>query len=100
MKDFFFFFLCVQITNSCKSVYRSQIPVNPSFYLSFKNTKNLFIHIALIPIGDLLEISQHFKKCPLHSPVAKGHRLVVIATRAMMRDERNHSVIVDYLAPA
>ena len=30
----------------------------------FKNTKNLFIHIARIPIGDLLEISQHFKNVP------------------------------------
>ena len=29
----------------------------------FQNT-NLFIHIALIPLGDLLEISQHFKMSP------------------------------------
>ena len=33
-------------------------------YIYFKNTKNLFIHIALIPLGDLLEISQHFKMSP------------------------------------
>ena len=33
-------------------------------YVYFKNTKNLFIHIALIPLGDLLEMSQHFKMSP------------------------------------
>ena len=71
-----------------------------SLYIYFKNTKNLFIHIALIPLGDLLEIFTTFLKCPLHSPVAKGYRLVVIATRAMMRAERNHNVIVYYLAAA
>ena len=67
-----------------------------SFY--FKNAKNLFIHIA--PYPDRRFSSRYhniLKKCPLHSPVAKGYRLVVIATRAMVCDERNHSLIVNYL---
>ena len=29
-------------------------------YIYFKNTKNLFIHIAHIPLGDLLEIFTTF----------------------------------------
>ena len=39
-------------------------------------------------------------KMSLHSPVAKGYRLVVIATRAMVCDTRAHCLILDYLASA
>ena len=64
----------------------------------FKNTKNLFIHIALIPIGDIPRVHPNILKCLHYSPVAKG--LVGIATRAMVRTERNHHVIVYPLASA
>ena len=64
----------------------------------FKNTKNLFIHIALIPIGDIPRVHPNILKCLHYSPVAKG--LVVIATRAMMRTEHNHHVILYPLAYA
>ena len=50
----------------------------------FKNTKNLFIHIALIPEGDNPRVNPNILKCLLHSPVAKGYRLVVIASRAIV----------------
>ena len=64
----------------------------------FKNTKNLFIHIALIPIGDIPRVHPNILKCLHYLPVAKG--LVVIATRATVRTERNHHVIVYPLASA
>ena len=50
----------------------------------FKNTVNLLIHIARIPIGDSPRVNPNILKCLLHSPVAKGYRLVVIASRAMV----------------
>ena len=40
----------------------------------FKNTVNLFIHIARIPIGDSPRVHPNILKCLLHSPVAKGYR--------------------------
>ena len=69
-----------------------------AYFAYFKNTKNLFIHIALIPIGDIPRVHPNILKCLHYSPVAKG--LVVIATRAMMRTERNHHVILYPLAYA
>ena len=52
-------------------------------YVYFKNTKNLFIHIALIPLGDLLEISQHFKMSP---PFASSEGVSVSGDRYQSDD--------------
>ena len=64
----------------------------------FKNTKNLFIHIALIPEGDNPRVNPNILKCLLHSPVAKGYRLVVIASRAMVCKTPTHYLILNSLA--
>ena len=67
-------------------------------YMYFKNTKNLFIHIALIPEGDNPRVNPNILKCLLHSPVAKGYRLVVIASRAMVCKTPTHYLILNSLA--
>ena len=59
----------------------------------FQNT-NLFIHIARIPIGDSPRVHPNILKCLLHSPVAKGYRLVVIATRAMVCKTPTYYLII------
>ena len=64
----------------------------------FKNTKNLFIHIALIPEGDNPRVNPNILKCLLHSPVAKGYRLVVIASRAMVCKTPTYYLILNSLA--
>ena len=64
----------------------------------FKNTKNLFIHIALIPEGDNPRVNPNILKCLLHSPVAKGYRLVVIASRAIVCKTPTHYLILNSLA--
>ena len=56
---------------------------NLLFSIFFKNTKNLFIHIALIPLGDLLEISQHFKMSP---PFASSEGVSVSGDRYQSDD--------------
>ena len=66
----------------------------------FKNTKNLFIHIALIPEGDNPRVNPNILKCLLHSPVAKGYRLVVIASRAMVCKTPTYYLILNSLASA
>ena len=40
--------------------------------LQFKNTKNLFIHIAHYPVRRFLRDIPTFLKCPLHSLVGEG----------------------------
>ena len=65
---------------------------------SFKNTKNLFIHIALIPEGNNPRVNPNILKCLLHSPVAKGYRLVVIASRAMVCKTPTYYLILNSLA--
>ena len=67
-------------------------------YIYFKNTKNLFIHIALIPEGDNPRVNPNILKCLLHSPVAKGYRLVVIASRAMVCKTPTYYLILNSLA--
>ena len=69
-----------------------------SIYLSFKNTVNLFIHIARISIGDSPRVHPNILKCLLHSPVAKGYRLVVIASRAMVCKTPTYYLILYPLA--
>ena len=64
----------------------------------FKNTKNLFIHIALIPEGDNPRVHPNILKCLLHSPVAKGYRLVVIASGAMVCKTPTYYLILYPLA--
>ena len=64
----------------------------------FKNTKNLFIHIALIPEGDNPRVNPNILKCLLHSPVAKGYRLVVIASRAIVCKTPTYYLILNSLA--
>ena len=66
----------------------------------FKNTVNLFIHIARIPIGDSPRVHPNILKCPLHSPVAKGYRLVVIASRTMVCKTPTYYLILESLAYA
>ena len=66
--------------------------------VSFKNTKNLFIHIALIPEGDNPRVNPNILKCLLHSPVAKGYRLVVIASRAIVCKTPTYYLILNSLA--
>ena len=60
--------------------------------------RNLFIHIARIPIGDSPRVHPNILKCSLHSPVAKGIRLVVFATRAMVCETPTHYLILNSLA--
>ena len=60
--------------------------------------RNLFIHIARIPIGDSPRVHPNILKCSLHSPVAKGIRLVVFATGAMVFDTPTHYLILNPLA--
>ena len=62
--------------------------------------RNLFIHIARIPIGDSPRVHPNILKCSLHSPVAKGIRLVVFATRAMVFETPTHYLILNPLALA
>ena len=69
-----------------------------SLPLYFKNTKNLFIHIALIPEGDNPRVNPNILKCLLHSPVARGYRLVVIASRAMVCKTPTYYLILNSLA--
>ena len=69
------------------------------FHISRIRT-NLFIHIARIPIGDSPQVHPNILKCSLHSPVAKGIRLVVFATRAMVCDTPTHYLILNSLASA
>ena len=71
----------------------------PGMYY-FKNTVNLFIHIARIPIGDSPRVNPNILKCLLHSPVAKGYRLVVIASRAMVCKTPTYYLILYPLAYA
>ena len=66
----------------------------------FKNTVNLFIHIARIPIGDSPRVHPNILKCPLQSPVAKGYRLVVIASRAIVCKTPTYYLILESLAYA
>ena len=66
----------------------------------FKNTVNLFIHIARIPIGDSPRVHPNILKCLRHSPVAKGYRLVVIASRAMVCKTPTYYLILYPLAYA
>ena len=73
-------------------------PPPPPFAFSFKNTKNLFIHIALIPEGDNPRVNPNILKCLLHSPVARGYRLVVIASRAMVCKTPTYYLILNSLA--
>ena len=74
--------------------------VNNQRFFNFKNTVNLFIHIARIPIGDSPRVHPNILKCPLHSPVAKGYRLVVIASRAMVCKTPTCYLILESLAYA
>ena len=60
--------------------------------------RNLFIHIARIPIGDSPRVHPNILKCSLYSPVAKGIRLVVFATRAMVCETPTHYLILNPLA--
>ena len=69
-------------------------------YIYFKNTVNLFIHIARIPIGDSPRVHPNILKCLLHSPVAKGYRLVVITSRAMVCKTPTYHLILESLAYA
>ena len=69
-------------------------------FVHFKITVNLFIHIARIPIGDSPRVHPNILKCLLHSPVAKGYRLVVIASRAMVCKTRTYYLILYPLAYA
>ena len=78
----------------CMCVYMCDIYI----YIYFKNTKNLFIHIALIPEGDNPRVNPNILKCLLHSPVAKGYRLVVIASRAMVCKTPTYYLILNSLA--
>ena len=71
-------------------------PGSLPFY--FKNTKNLFIHIALIPVGDNPRVNPNILKCLLNSPVAKGYRLVVIASRAIVCKTPTYYLILNSLA--
>ena len=41
-------------------------------YIYFKNTKNLFIHIAHYPGGDNPRVNPNILKCPFHSLVGEG----------------------------
>ena len=66
--------------------------------VDFKNTKNLFIHIARILEGDNPRVNPNILKCLLHSPVAKGYRLVVIASRAMVCKTPTYYLILNSLA--
>ena len=68
--------------------------------INFKNTINLFIHIARISIGDSPRVHPNILKCLLHSPVAKGYRLVVIASRAMVCKTPTYYLILYPLAYA
>ena len=70
------------------------------FNRCFKNTVDLFIHIARIPIGDSPRVHPNILKCLLHSPVAKGYRLVVIASRAMACKTPTYYLILYPLAYA
>ena len=79
---------------------RSTGPQMASGDPSFKNTKNLFIHIALIPIGDIPRVHPNILKCLHHSPVAKGYRLVVIASRAMVCKTPTYYLIIYPFASA
>ena len=62
--------------------------------------RNLFIHIARIPIGDSPRVHPNILKCSLHLPVARVIRLVVFAIRAMVCDTHTHCLILNSLASA
>ena len=79
-------------------VFHDLIYIYIYIYIYFKNTKNLFIHIALIPEGDNPRVNPNILKCLLHSPVAKGYRLVVIASRAIVCKTPTHYLILNSLA--
>ena len=89
----------VNIVNRAYQMDRLRMPIW-SFYSKtyFKNTKNLFIHIALIPEGDNPRVNPNILKCLLHSPVAKGYRLVVIASRAMVCKTPTYYLILNSVA--
>ena len=89
--------LSLRVRSVCCSAARS---LSPQIFLViyFKNTKNLFIHIALIPEGDNPRVHPNILKCLLHSPVAKGYRLVVIASRAMVCKTPTYYLILYPLA--
>ena len=53
--------------------------------------------MALIPEGDNPRVNPNILKCLLHSPVAKGYRLVVIASRAMVCKTPTHYLIISKL---
>ena len=76
------------------------IPRARGMALYFKNTVNLFIHIARIPIGNSPRVHPNILKCLLHSPVAKGYLLVVIASRAMVCKTPTYYLILESLAYA
>ena len=82
--------------------HHSNVCPSPASFImgssNFKNTKNLFIHIALIPEGDNPRVNPNILKCLLHSPVAKGYRLVVIASRAMVCKTPTYYLILNSLA--
>ena len=52
----------------------------------------------LIPEGDNPRVNPNILKCLLHSPVAKGYRLVVIASRAIVCKTPTHYLILNSLA--
>ena len=80
------------------AIYKSFRECLLKWNFHFKNTKNLFIHIALIPEGDNPRVNPNILKCLLHSPVAKGYRLVVIASRAIVCKAPTHYLILNSLA--
>ena len=53
--------------------------------------------MALIPEGDNPRVNPNILKCLLHSPVAKGYRLVVIASRAMVCKTPTYYLIISKL---
>ena len=52
--------------------FEAFICLNFFLFIYFKNTKYLFIHIALIPEGDNPRVNPNILKCLLHSLVGEG----------------------------
>ena len=94
MKIPHFFTFCDCVSCICTCIY-----IYIYIYIS-RIRRNLFIHVARIPIGDSPRVHPNILKCSLHSPVARVIRLVVFATRATVCDTRTHSLIVNSLASA
>ena len=95
-------FVCHALVGRCTVTHKELLYGKTQIFLLcgcyFKNTKNLFIHIALIPEGDNPRVNPNILKCLLHSPVAKGYRLVVIASRAMVCKTPTYYLILNSLA--